>query len=141
MEKLDKFFSLLAMFGGLGVIILSIISNNEDNHIKNTGVKTTATVVDTVVTYNKPKDRSFNSFKDKSVWGIYQFKTTNGNVYEVQATTSGAHLGGTTTIYYNPANPRQQYYLESDSYGFFLGIGIGSIIIALGAFFFKRASQ
>jgi len=139
-DKLDKIFSLLAIVAGLMVIVLSITSKDEDNYLKRTGKKATATVVRTLVTYKNPKSRTFDSFKDKSVWGIYQFKATNGQVYEVQATTSGATIGNKTTIYYNPAKPEQEYYLDSDAYGFFLGLGIGSIITILGAVFYKRAS-
>jgi hypothetical protein len=138
-NKLDKVFSLLAIVGGLMVIVLSITSAHKDNELKKTGKMATATVVRTLVTYKNPKNRTFDSFKDKSVWGIYQFKATNGLVYEVQATTSGATIGNKTTIYYNPANPEQEYYLDSDAYGFFLGLGIGSVITALGVFFYKRA--
>ena len=140
MNRLDKIFSMLAILAGLAVIVVSIISKNKDNQIKNTGAKATAIVVDTLVTIAKPTNRPYNSFKDKSVWGIYQFRATNGNIYQVRATTSGAHLGNKTTIYYNPANPAQSYYLDSDAYGFYLGLGIGSIITILGAIFYKRAS-
>lgn len=139
MNKADRFFSAMAMLIGLGVIYMVIASKNEDKRIKETGAKAHAVVVDTAVTYNNPKSRDFNSFKDKSVWGIYQFKATDGQVYEVRASTSGAHVGQETTIYYNPAHPQTEYYLDSDAYGLYLGLAVGGFITLLGLFFFRRA--
>jgi len=141
MQRLDKLFSLLAMIAGLSVIVISIITNNDDNHIKHTGNKAVATVIDTTVTQSKSIHRSTNSFKDKSVWGIYQFKATDGKVYVVRATTSGAHIGGTTSIYYNPKNPEQEFYLESDAYGVYLGAGIGIVLLVFGFIIFRRAAR
>ncbi|WP_345954434.1 DUF3592 domain-containing protein [Mucilaginibacter sp. PAMB04168] len=141
MNKWDRIFSLLALVAGLGIIVLIITDNNKNNYLKKTGAKTTATVVRTLVVFNKTKSRTHDSFKDKSIYGIYQFKATNGQTYEVQATTSGAHIGEKTIIYYDPANPQLTYYLDSDAYGFFLGLGIGSIMIILGVVFYKKASR
>jgi hypothetical protein len=137
MGKVDRFFSVLAMLVGLALIILSIIDYSTDQSIKRTGAKAVATVVDTIVVYKNPKSKSFDSFRDKSVWGVYRFKAANGATYEVQATTSGAHLGKQTTIYYDPVNPQQNYYLDSDAYGFYLGLGIGCIILFVGALFYQ----
>jgi hypothetical protein len=141
MDKWDRIFSLLAIVAGLGVMFIVITDNNNDNHLKKTGAKATATVVRTVVVLNNPKSRTYNSFKDKSVWGIYQFKAADGQTHEVQATTSGGYIGEKTTVYYDPANPSLNYYLDSDAYGFYLGISVGLIIIILGAFFFYRSSR
>ncbi|MBS7566750.1 hypothetical protein KHS38_20260 [Mucilaginibacter sp. Bleaf8] len=141
MDKSDRIFSFLAIIAGLAVIVLSINSNSRDNHLRKTGEKAIASVVRTTVTINNPKSRTYNSFKDKSVWGVYQFKGRNGQIYEVQGKTSGAHLGEKTIIYYDPINPEQDFYLDSDAYGFFLGIGIGLDITVLGAIFFIRSSR
>jgi len=141
MNKWDRFFSLLAIVAGLGIIVLSITDNNKDNYLEKTGTKATATVVRTLVVPKNPNSRTYNSFKDKSVYGIYQFKATDGKIHEVQATTSGTHIGKKTTIYYDPANPEIAYYLDSNAYGFLLGIGIGSIITILGIIFFRKVSR
>ena len=139
MNKLDRIFSMLAIIAGLTQIVLCINYNTEDTRIKKTGLKATATVIRTSVTFNNPKSRTHNSFKDKSIWGIYQFKAANGKLYEVRAKSSGAHLGQKTTVYYNPANPERENYLDNDSGGFFIGIAIGSVITIIGAAFFIRS--
>lgn len=139
--RLDKIFSFMAMVVGLAVIVLSISTRNDDNQIKKTGQKATATVVDTVITIRKPMNRPYDAFKDKSVWGIYEFKTTDGKTYRVQAKTSGSHLGKKSIIYYNPAAPDQIYYLDSDAYGFYLGVAIGLIILIVGGVLYYRARK
>jgi hypothetical protein len=140
MGKLDSIFSLLAIIAGLAIMVISITTRIDDNRIKHRGAKASATVVDIVVTNNKPRNRAYDALKDKTVWGIYQFKAKNGSTYKVQATTSGAHIGKKTTIYYNPNRPGQEYYLDSDAYGFYLGSGISLVIISFGIIMFRRAS-
>lgn len=121
---------------------LCIADHYKDTQLQKKGLKAMATVVDTVITYSKPpQGRSFDKFKDRSVWGIYAFKARNSQTYRVQATTSGTHMGKQTTIYYDPANPDGAYYLDGDAYGFYLGMGIGFIITALGVFFFWRSGR
>jgi len=141
MYKLDKIFSVLAVVAGVAVMIISVSVHMQDNRIKKTGNKAIATVIDTVVTISKPRTRSYDSFRDKTVYGIYQFKATDGKTYQVQAATSGAHLGKKTIVYYNPGNPEHGYFLDSDAYGFFLGIGIGLVIIIFGVFMYRRGSK
>jgi hypothetical protein len=141
MGKLDRIFSLLAIIAGLAIMVLSITTKIDDNRIKHTGAKTSATVVEVVVTINKPRNRAYDALKDKTVWGIYQFTARNGITYKVQATTSGAHVGKKTTIYYNPNRPDQDYYLDSDAYGFYLGSAISLVIISFGLFMYRRASR
>ena len=139
--RLDKIFSFMAMVVGLSVIVLSISIRNDDNQIRKTGQKATATVVDTIVVISKPINRTYDASRDKRVWGIYEFNASDGKTYRVQAKTSGSHLGKRSIIYYNPAAPDQTYYLDSDAYGFYLGAAIGLIILIVGGVIYRRAKK
>lgn len=131
-NSLKRIIGITGICTGLPVLLATICTGIKERQVRQSGLSATAIVIDTIVEIRKD---GFNKKEVKSTFGIYRFNAWDGKAYHVNGTTSGSRIGQQTTVYYNPRNPTGDYFLESDTYGFYLGLFVGGIFMLIGGAF------
>lgn len=131
-SSIKSIAGIIGFSTGLLVLLATIYTGIKERRVRQSGLSATAIVIDTIVEIRKD---GFNKKEVKSTFGIYRFNAWDGKAYQVNGTTSGTRIGQQTTVYYNPRNPTGDYFLESDAYGFYLGLFVSGIFMLIGGAF------
>ena len=128
---------------GLLAVVASFYSQQKASHLKETGVKAVATIVDQRIKITESNDSRDNRRgrrkKEKSVFPIYEFTSTDGAVHRVDGSVGGSRvtMGKKCTVYYNPQDPDSEFTIDEDSGGPILGYVVGGIFMLVGVLLYR----
>lgn len=123
--RTEKIITVLFSIVGIICIIAAIVMGINSVKIKNTYVKTDATIID----FNISRD----SDGEQTRSAVIRYKA-DGNVYEsvINENNSSWDLGDHITVYYNPDNPKQFSTVFGTTFGTLMLALFGVVFSAVG---------